>query len=123
MINNNADLAWRTNGILPVKDLRIIHNDWIYAGNFISNIKFDKKILNLFFEHIKNKNKKFMKYLNLNKSYLDLDKNKKFDNLVNTENIYIYGIDEIFLNFYFQNYFIEIINHIIYSQEVYFIVL
>jgi hypothetical protein len=100
MINNNADLAWRTNGILPVKDLRIIHNDWIYAGNFISNIKFDKKILNLFFEHIKNKNKKFMKYLNLNKSYLDLDKNKKFDNLVNTENIYIYGIDEIFLNFY-----------------------
>lgn len=108
MINNNADLAWRTNGFLPVHDLRIIHDDWIYACNFISNIKFDKKVLDIFFEHIKYKNKNFIKYLKHNISFLNLDKFNKFDNLVNTENVYIYGIDEIFLNFYLkpniQNY-------------------
>ena len=51
---NNADVAWRTGKRKYITQLddRIVHDDWIFAGNFISKVKFNNTILDKFFKDL-----------------------------------------------------------------------
>ena len=97
----NADIGWRT-GIHneDQKDGRIIHDDWIFAGNFVCNVKFNHKILDQFFKDINDDNSKLNKYILSISSWQKDHPEKIHDKLLKEENKFIYGIDEALLNFY-----------------------
>jgi hypothetical protein len=99
---NDADVAWRTGKrkFLSQLDDRIIHDDWIFAGNFISKVKFNSNILEQFFKDMDDSKSKLSKYMQKVRDFLKKNKDNIYDKILDNENNYIYGYDEAFLNFY-----------------------
>ena len=96
-------LAWRSN---PTTNPNQPQKDWIYAGTFLSKVKFDKSLITQFFEDLKNKDSKINRYLQkiISKQKLfPKFKNMDFTKLGN----FPYGMDEAFLNFYLKPTFID----------------
>lgn len=104
---NNADLAWRTGKrkLFSQLDDRIIHDDWIFAGNFISNVKFNSDILKQFFNDLEDNKSMLNKYMQNVKKFLKKQNDNIYDKIIKYEGNYIYGYDEAFLNFYLKPQF------------------
>ena len=104
---NNADVAWRTGKRKYISQLddRIVHDDWIFAGNFISKVKFNSTILDKFFKDLDDSKSMLNKYMQKVKIFLKKHKDNIYDKIITNEGNYIYGYDEAFLNFYLKPQF------------------
>ena len=98
-------LAWRTHPDKPQKD-------WLYAGSFLSKVKFEPDTLHKFFDDMKIDNSRVRKFLRKSEEKL-----KKKDSIPGRNNYknadfsamnnFIYGVDEAYLNFYLKPTFEE----------------
>jgi hypothetical protein len=98
-----AKLAWRSN---PFTNPTKPQKDWIYAGSFLSHVKFDRSLLDKFFSEISDDKSRISKFIEKIKSkQADIPKfqKMKFKELGS----YPYGVDEAFLNFYLKPVFKE----------------
>ena len=96
-------LAWRTN---PNTNPNKPQKDWIYAGTFLSKVKFDKALVEKFFTEINNDDSRITKYI---KKIISKQKDFPKFSKMNFSQLgkYPYGVDEAFLNFYLKPVFKE----------------
>ena len=96
-------LSWRSN---PVTNPNKPQKDWIYAGTFLSKVKFEKSLVDKFFTDLENKDSRINKYMQkiiTKQKNFPQFKNMDFTKLGN----FPYGMDEAFLNFYLKPTFKE----------------
>lgn len=104
---HNVDIGWRTgvHNSIDQKNERIVHDDWIYAGNFVSRVKFNSDVLYKFFSDLEIDDSNLNKYLSEVRKFLGDHPENRYKKIIDNNKYFIYGHDEALLNFYLKPLF------------------